>query len=83
MSKPISRAIVSLEDDLHRLTGSPFQSHHVEDLAVDTIRVFLQDAKDEGRFDNRVIDQLLADLEDKPLPVKDGDGVRPAYDDKI
>ena len=62
MSKPISRAIVSLEDDLHRLTGSPFQSYQVARLACDTIRVFLQDARDEGRFDNTVIDQLLADI---------------------
>lgn len=62
MSKPIAYAITSLEDDLHRLLGKPVPLHHVVAMATDTVRLFLEDARREGRFDNGAIDALLADL---------------------
>lgn len=62
MSKPISRACVALEDEVVALTGKRWPVHKVQNMAVRTIRIFLTDARDEGRFDNAVIDQLLADI---------------------
>lgn len=59
MSKPISHAATALQDKLFErgviITG-------LDELAAFTVRRFLEDAKDEGRFDNAAIDRLLADL---------------------
>lgn len=59
MSNLIAYAATALQTKLYErgiiITG-------LDELATLTVRTFLEDAKSEGRFDNAVIDELLADL---------------------
>lgn len=59
MSKPIAYATTVLHEKLYErgiiITG-------LDELARLTVRTFLEDARAEGRFDRRAIDQLLVDL---------------------